>query len=78
MASGMTNSTARPGRACSGWMRDDVGLRHGGPCAYVDQPSFGTVMVDWRSYELRLQLRLAVNGSVAHERVVNLATCQPA
>lgn len=78
MASGMTNSTASPGAPCEGWMQDGAGLRPGGPCSFVSHPAFGSVQVDWSTYELRLQLRFAENGSVAQQFVVNLATCQPA
>ncbi|KDD71756.1 hypothetical protein H632_c4454p0, partial [Helicosporidium sp. ATCC 50920] len=75
MASGMTTSTAVPGRSCANWrLQDHGGLRGGGMCAAVADPAFGLVEVDWKRREVGLQLRSG--GEVAAELRISLDTCQ--
>lgn len=69
MASGLTRSTARDeGAPCGGWLADEVGLRPLGRCAYVPQPAFGVVEVDWRARRVELSIRDADGGGVARGR----------
>ncbi|GBF97189.1 hypothetical protein Rsub_10050 [Raphidocelis subcapitata] len=67
MASGMTSSTARSlGDPCEGtWLEDIVGLRPLGRCAYVPQPAFGGLEVDWARRRVQLSIRDAATGDVA-------------
>eukprot|EP00210_Caulerpa_lentillifera_P006441 g6153.t1 len=68
MASGLTESTARPpapGRECDGWRRDEVGLRPLGPCSHVVRPAFGMVDIDWDSRVVNLEILLTENGERA-------------
>ncbi|KAI8466011.1 MAG: hypothetical protein J3K34DRAFT_435005 [Monoraphidium minutum] len=85
MSSGLTRSTARmEGTACEGtWLEDTVGLRPLGPCAYVPQPAFGMVEVDWPSRRVLLSIRDASSGDVAVGRdgsrqqvALSLDTCR--
>jgi hypothetical protein len=78
LASGLTNSTAKPMAPCEGWRRDPAGLRPFGPCGYVKQPAFGSVEVDWEARRARLQVRGAVGGGpVLQELTISLDTCLP-
>jgi alkaline phosphatase D len=42
-----------------------VGLRPLGRCAYVPQPAFGLVEVDWKRRRVDLSIRDAASGKVA-------------
>lgn len=86
MASGLSRSTARSeGAPCEGsWLHDIVGLRPLGPCAYVPQPAFGLVEVDWAARRVALSIRDGGGGGVAagkdgsRQRVVfSLDSCLP-
>lgn len=66
MSSGMTNSTASAGAECVRTFREDlVGLRPLGRCAFVSEPNFGYVSIDWTHRTVSLQIRLASSGQVA-------------
>ena len=87
MASGLSRSTARSeGAPCKGsWLHDIVGLRPLGPCAYVPQPAFGMVEVDWAARRVALSIRDAAGGGVARGKdgtaqhvEFDLDTCLPA
>ena len=76
MASGMTNSTARPLAPCAGWRRDGAGLRAHGECGYVGLPAFGMLEFDWAAGTVALQIRGATGGGpVLQEVVVSIGTC---
>jgi hypothetical protein len=47
MSSGMTTSTATPGRACEGYLLDPAGLRDHPECDIVLEPNFGLLIIDW-------------------------------
>lgn len=77
MASGLTNSTARPHSKCEEWRVDHAGLRPGGRCAYVARAAFGAVTVDWEANRASLEIRAAEEGRWPVQRLnISLATCQ--
>ncbi|CAM9706536.1 unnamed protein product [Discosporangium mesarthrocarpum] len=47
MASGLTTSTAIPGRKCEDWFLDPTGLRVHPECDWVPDPNFGLIKVSW-------------------------------
>jgi alkaline phosphatase D len=67
MSSGMTSSTAHHSeQPCEGSFREDVaGLRPLGRCAYVAQPNFGMLEVDWQAGVASLSVRDEGGGQVA-------------
>ena len=67
MSSGLTSSTAHHSEAgCEGSFREDlVGLRPLGRCAYVAQPNFGLLEVDWQEGVVSLSVRDEGSGGVA-------------
>ena len=75
MASGMTNSTARPLNPCTGWRKDVAGLRVHGECGYVALPAFGMIELDWEANTMALQIRGAKGQGVLQEVIVSLDTC---
>ena len=78
MASGMTNSTARPDLGCVGWRREVTGLRIEGGCGFVALPAFGMLAFDWSARTLSLQVRGATGGGpVLQEVTISLKTCLP-
>lgn len=48
MASGMTTSTAKKGRECDGFIRDEPGLRTHPECDMVLDPNFGLIQVRFK------------------------------
>ncbi|KAL4859501.1 hypothetical protein ACK3TF_000601 [Chlorella vulgaris] len=80
MASGMTNSTARPAAECTGYRRERSGLRVQGDCGYVSLPAFGMLEFDWGKRQLSMQIRGAEapqGGSVLQQLTISLDTCRP-
>ena len=83
MASGMTNSTARPAAPCSGYRREHSGLRIEGDCGYVAVPAFGMLQFDWQRRRVSMQIRAAETAaggggdSVQQELTISLDTCMP-
>jgi alkaline phosphatase D len=67
MSSGMTSSTAHHSdAACEGSFREDlVGLRPLGSCAYMAQPNFALLEVDWQQGVVSLSVRREEGGEVA-------------
>lgn len=49
MSSGLTSSTATPGRTCEGHFLDEVGLRVDDECNIVQDPNFGFLQVNQHS-----------------------------
>ena len=80
MASGMTNSTARPVAPCQGSRKEWSGLRVEGDCGFVKLPSFGLLEFDWSRRRVSLQVRGAEapqGGKVLQQLTISLDTCQP-
>jgi hypothetical protein len=80
MASGMTNSTARPDAPCEGYRRESSGLRVEGDCGFVKLAAFGMLQFDWDRRRLSMQIRGAEaphGGSVLQQLTISLDTCQP-
>lgn len=80
MASGMTNSTARPNAACEGYRKESAGLRIEGDCGFVKLPAFGMLEFDWERRRLSMQIRRAEapgGGQVLQALTISLDTCQP-
>ncbi|KAI7841581.1 hypothetical protein COHA_004751 [Chlorella ohadii] len=80
MASGMTNSTARPDAKCEGYRKEWAGLRIEGECGFVKLPSFGMLEIDWDARRLSMQIRGAESpqgGKVLQQLTISLDTCQP-
>lgn len=86
MSSGLTETTAKYGSyddPCTGWRKDELGLRPFGPCSVVVQPSFGMLEFDWSRRIVHLQLRSKETGEVTtavdgsrQELTMNLDTCE--
>jgi len=67
MSSGLSESTAplsNLAEDCTGFMRDEDGLRLGGKCSMYTAPNFGMVEVDWGRRRVELSIRTK-DGSVA-------------
>ncbi|GMH45772.1 hypothetical protein BSKO_13735 [Bryopsis sp. KO-2023] len=65
MSSGMTTQTAKYSteeEGCSSFREDLAGLRPGGKCSMVLDPSFGMLDIDWESRIAKMQLRDHKNG----------------
>ncbi|PSC67028.1 Clavaminate synthase isoform B, partial [Micractinium conductrix] len=80
MASGMTNSTARPNAPCEGYRRDTTGMRIAGECGFVKVPAFGMLQFDWAARTLSMQIRGgegAAGGTVLQQLTISLDTCRP-
>ncbi|EFN59092.1 hypothetical protein CHLNCDRAFT_137864 [Chlorella variabilis] len=80
MASGMTNSTARPAAPCDGYRKEHSGLRVEGDCGFVKLAAFGMLDFDWAQRRLSMQIRgaEAPHGSaVLQQLTISLDTCQP-
>lgn len=80
MASGMSNSTARPDAPCQGYRRETSGLRIEGECGFVKVPAFGMLVFDWDRRQLSMQIRGgegADGGRVLQQLTISLDTCQP-
>lgn len=80
MASGMSNSTARPDAACEGYRRETSGLRIDGDCGFVKVPAFGMLEFDWERRRVSMQIRGGeglTGGKVQQQLTISLDTCLP-
>lgn len=80
MASGMSNSTARPAAKCEGYRKEAAGLRVEGECGFVKLANFGMLEFDWPRRRLSMQIQAAENpggGRVLQQLTISLDTCQP-
>ncbi|KAL3681968.1 hypothetical protein R1sor_024924 [Riccia sorocarpa] len=78
MASGLTSDTAQMA-ACDGYRVDRSGFRPGGECAFVSEPAFGMIEIDWDAPEKLAKLQVRdESGEVKIESILRLDTCSPA
>ena len=75
MSSGLTDSTAVPGRSCAELERDEYGTRANGACAVWGGPAFGFVDVDWERDTMSLRIRSATGGEDHSSISFSLSEC---